>query len=70
MSFENTEVNFITSKKRKELEQQIMELKEENKNIKENIDEEVDKAFMKTLEKYKKEIYSNIEGEVKSQKWD
>ena len=70
LSFENTEVNFITSKKRKELEQQIMELKEENKNIKENIDEEVVKAFMKTLEKYKKEIYSNIEGEVKSQKWD
>lgn len=70
LSFENIEVNFITSKKRKELEQQIMELKEENKNIKENIDEEVDKAFMKTLEKYKKEIYSNIKGEVQSQKWD
>ena len=44
LSFENVEVRFLTSEERKSLEEQIAELTEENRSIKQNMESYVDKA--------------------------
>ena len=51
LSFENTEVNFITSRKRKELEEEIDELKKENRNIRSEMEDEIARALHEALDR-------------------
>ena len=53
LSFENVEVDLLTSKRKRELEAEIKELKEENREIKENIRNEATKAVEEILTQYK-----------------
>lgn len=56
LSFENVEVDLLTSKRKRELEAEIKELKEENREIKENIRNEATKAVEEALSKYQNNI--------------
>lgn len=44
LSFEKVEVRFLTSEERKTLEEEVAQLREENRNMKENMEEYVDTA--------------------------